>query len=362
MYLLIFLIIFLICYILFLYNLNNYDNFDNIETITYDNLFNFCDNTDNPKENVYYAIKKESTGNSVLCLGVYNNKILTLTNEWLYLIVTYYHNKKSTVVYDEIIHYYNNIISSSNSNTNIVNINENVIPFITSFSTGTIHGYCGLFYILMQYINNLELYKAHKILVYKNSQKGILDIINFFINDKDIIYLEPETIYKFDSMIIIPNKYHTYSNSEFNNKVSGFIQDNIISKSLNKKTILIYPKICIMKSSISSNLTQDGIFNNTDIINFCTKYDLVNIEPTNYNEIELIQIMNACEYFITSWGTTFLKNLIYISDKCKRIIVFIYGNAFINQYKNDPQVITKFKSANIEYKIIHSIDEMIINL
>jgi hypothetical protein len=334
-----------------------------MEIINYDNLFNFCDNTDNPKQNVYYSIKKDLIGNSLLCLGVYNNKILTLTNEWLYLIVIYYHTKVNIVTYNEIINYYNIITDSIKNNHNIVIIHENVIPFITSFSTGTVHGYSGLFYILMQYINNLELYKKYKILVYKNSQKGILDIINYFISDKDIIYLDPENIYNFDSMLIIPNKYHTYSDLEFNNKVSTFIQDNIInSLTINKKTFLIYPKICIIKSSISSNITQFGVFNNDDIINFCSKYNLVSIEPTNYNEIELIQIINSCEYFITSYGTTFLKNFIYISDKCKKIIVLVYGDIFIKQYEEEQNLLTHFKSATIEYKIINSVEEISIDL
>jgi hypothetical protein len=336
-----------------------------MEIINYDNLFNFCDNTDNPKQNVYYSIKKDLIGNSLLCLGVYNNKILTLTNEWLYLLIMHYNNKINTSIatYNEIINYYNIITDSINNNHNIVIIHENVIPFITSFSTGTIHGYSGLFYTLMQYINHLELYKNYKILVYKNSQKGILDIINYFISDKDIIYLDPENIYNFDSMLIIPNKYHAYSDLEFNNKVSAFIQDNIInSLTINKKTFLIYPKICIIKSSISSNITQFGVFNNDDIINFCTKYNLVSIEPTNYNEIELIQIINSCEYFITSFGTTFLKNFIYISDKCKKIIVLVYGDMFIKQYEEEQNLITQFKSAIIEYKIINSVGEISIDL
>ena len=353
--------IFFIFYLI--YNTTIYDNFNNMEIINYDNLFDFCDNIDNPTQNVYYSIKKDLIGNSLLCLGVYNNKILTLTNEWLYLIVMYYHTKVNIVTYNEIINYYNILTDSIKNNHNIVIIHENVIPLITSFSTGTVHGYSGLFYILMQYINNLELYKNYKILVYKNSQKGILDIINYFISDKDIIYLDPENIYNFDSMLIIPNKYHTYSDLEFNIKVSVFIQNNIInSLTINKKTFLIYPKICIIKSSISSNITQFGVFNNDDIVKFCTKYNLVNIEPTNYNEIELIQIINSCEYFITSYGTTFLKNFIYISDKCKKIIVLVYGDIFIKQYEEEQHLLTQFKSATIEYKIIHSAVEISIDL
>lgn len=345
--------------LIFSYRKIIYDNFNNTKIITYNNLFDFCDNTNNAEKNVYYTIKTTLIGNSVLCLGVYNNKILTLTNEWLYLIAIYYHKNTNPEIYNQIIKNYNNIINNSSTDNFTVIINENVIPLITSFSTGTIHGYTGLFYILIEYINNFELYKNYKILVYKNSQKGILDIINYFIDGKNIIYLDPEIIYRFDLMFIIPNQYHYYDNLEFNNKVSLFIHNNIIN-SINKKTILIYPKICIIKSSISSNLTQDGVFNNNDIIKFCTKYNLVNIEPTNYNEIEIIKIINSCEQFIVSWGTTFFKNFIYISDKCKKIIVLIYGNVFINQYNNEQNIITKFKSANIEYKIIDSLDEIII--
>ena len=77
------------------------------------------------------------------------------------------------------------------------------------------------------------------------------------------------------------------------------------------------------------------------------------------NEIELINRVNEAQIFVTSWGTAFFKNYIYISNKCEKIIVLVIGNAFINQYNNfiSLNVLqTKFKNAIISY---HIVDKML---
>ena len=76
------------------------------------------------------------------------------------------------------------------------------------------------------------------------------------------------------------------------------------------------------------------------------------------NEIDLINILYNSKIFIASWGTSFFKNYIYISDKCEKIIVLIFGNDFITQYNNyinEKKLLCKFKNAAIIYHIVDKI-------
>ena len=74
------------------------------------------------------------------------------------------------------------------------------------------------------------------------------------------------------------------------------------------------------------------------------------------DEIKLIHIIQSCSIFVVSWGTSFFKNFIYISDKCKKIIVLILQNSnFYNQYlDHKPHLSTMYKNAQIEYIVTDS--------
>jgi hypothetical protein len=328
------------------------------------NLFNYCDNSDITRNKAIYYIGNIYS-NSLFVLSIDNttNKIYSYSNEWLYLIKTNYYPKD--IMYAFIVSNYNNIIRSKPINTDY--INENVIPFITSFSRGTVHGYTGLFCILTEYIHNLDLYKNFKILVYKNSQKGLLDIINHFINKQiiksdNIIYISSDIQYLFNSIKFIPNKIHNFDDFENNisviNNITDIIDKYIISDKydIDYYTSLSIPKhdnICIIKSSTSDNRTSSGVVDINKINEFCMNNNLLFIEPTNMNEISLIHTINQCKILVLSWGTAFFKNYIYISDACEKIIVLVIEKDFINQYKTaGNKLVTKFKNATIVYRII----------
>lgn len=336
----------------------NVEKFDN-NNINMNNLFTYCINN-TEENNVYYYIQKKNIGNALMTLAITNNnKILSYSNEYLSLIKTYYPSD----VYNKIVDMYKYIVNNLKNN---VVMNENVLSFITTFSTGTAHGYAGLFYIINEYLKDYEKYKDYKIIVYKNSQNGILDIINYFKNmnviKNDIIYIDSDIIYKFNKYLIIPNKHHAID-PPYGLEISKMIEKYLIKPNFN----IIHKRVAVIKSSLSSNLTNSGIIDINNINNFCSKNNLIFIEPINYNEIDFINILYNCNLFVVSWGTAFFKNYYYISDKCTKIIVLVIGNDFIKQYNdtiNANNLITKFKNANMEYIIIdnsNDIDNIIIS-
>ena len=320
------------------------------------NLFDYCSNDLITKNKTIFYIG-DMICNSIFLIAIDNEKknIYSYSNEWLYLIKEFYYPNNS-IIYNHLICNYNEILE----NTKIDNSFEqyNVIPFITSFSKGTIHGYSGLFWILNEYINNINIYKEYKIIVYNDSQQGILDIINYlikinFISKDKIIYLSSKEKYLFNSIKFIPNKWHMYPND---------LKLDLIEKYFiipNYKNLLSENnKICIIKNSLSNNLTSSGIIDNEIIKKFCNKNNLFFCEPSFMNEIDLINILYNSKIFIASWGTSFFKNYIYISDKCEKIIVLIFGNDFITQYNNyinEKKLLCKFKNAAIIYHIVDKI-------
>jgi hypothetical protein len=332
-----------------LYKIETFSN--EINEINIDNLFSFCNNN-NEEDNVYYSVRKDMIANGILTLSIKDNKILCSSNEYLSLIKRYYPNNP---IYNEIIDFYKFVLTNIKNNTNIVSMNNDngYLLFITTFSTGTNHGYAGLFNMLIEYTNNYEKYKKYNIILYKNSQQGIKDIIEYLVNKNivtnNIIYIDPDIIYKFNNIVIIPNNHHVIL-GDFALETSKFIETNLIKNDFS----INFDRVAIIKSSKSNNLTNDGLCNVEDIENFSVKNNLNFIEPTNYNEVDFINILHNATFIVMSWGTTFFKNYYYASDKCTGIVVLIIHKEFKKHYEDaikNNTLIKKFKNADITYII-----------
>jgi hypothetical protein len=100
---------------------------------------------------------------NVLAVDSVSNEIYSLSNEWLHLIKDYYYssNPGAKKNYLNVLGHYQNIKSNPDSNNEFQDLN--VIPFITTFSRGTVHGYTGIWCILSEYINNKQKYENHHI-------------------------------------------------------------------------------------------------------------------------------------------------------------------------------------------------------
>lgn len=318
--------------------------------INVNNLFNYCLDSDETDDKSVYYIDKEKYWNSIIniAFNALNKKIYTKSNEWLYLLnKAYYPNNP---YYKNFV----NIVEKVYKKWNIHNIDTqykdfDIVPFVTSFSAGTTHGYSGLYFTINEYLKNKEKLKNHKIIVYKNSQKGILDIIDYLINKKiinNVLYIDNNKLYFFKSIYFIANKWHGFPRIDSIPIIENYILD--------KPPIKTYNNICVIKSNISSNLTDDGIINQSVINNFCIKNNLITFDPAKMNEIDFANIIHNAKNIIFSWGTTFFKNYVYISDKCKSIKVIVIGQAYIEQYKkeiNCNSLLLKYKSAVIKYFI-----------
>lgn len=310
-------------------------------------------------------------GNSLFTLAFNkdNKKIYCLSNEWLYLLRRTPRGKMNPVCRpDKFNIIKNNYNKTINSPINTKYEKYNVIPFITSFSTGTVHGYSGLFCMIHNYLKDYDKYKNYKIIVYKNSQSGILDIINHFIkrgifNENNIIYLTQHINYLFNKIHFIPNTMHVFNEVDLN-RIK--FETEILKKYLiNKNFNSLHSRICILKTDMTKNLTTTGIIKENEAIHFCKLHNLTLLKPDKMNEINLINTIYNCKTFVVSWGTSFFKNFIYLSDKCDRIIVLIYSKAFINQYNGRSNLYKNFfenKKIKVTYLIVDNIMDLKIDI
>lgn len=336
--------------------------------ITLTNLYNYCSNSVSSENSVLYRIG-EPMGNTLMMLGIdeKTKKIYKYSNEWLFLLKDYYDtgmknpNAPHLNVYLDIINFYLRLCNK-NSNVNTIHSDKNVISLVTCFSRGTVHGYAGLFCILNKFINQRDKYKDHYFLVWKGSQRGIIEIIKEFIFKgvipaQNVLYIENNITFKFKSVEFIHNDWHMYPSCILNHEdfKLDIIKDYLIDTNrykLNKKVNL--EKVCIIKSAGSQNLTGSGIVSDNTIKDFCSKHNLYWIDPGRLHELYVINCLYNCKIFITSWGTAFFKNNVYLSDKCTDIFVLVIGNEFKGQFRGGKGKPTRCRNAKIHYILIDS--------
>lgn len=242
------------------------------------------------------------------------------------------------------------------SNMEIIFIEKKVIPLITSFHTG-VHAYSGIYSILFNLFKIKQ--EGYKFLVYRNIQSGILDIIKALLGEDNLIFLDHEVLYKFKNILLIPNSLHSFLESEeFSLKISDFIQNNFA-----KKRNDYIENVAILKTDRSSVSSKLGVVSEEASKKFFEKNNYKIVEPSEIGEIETINILYNCINAAFSWGTTFMKNYIYLSDKCEIVDVFIFGAEFVLEYESAIQrglLIEKFRNCKFNYHIEPNLNSSIL--
>jgi hypothetical protein len=231
-----------------------------------------------------------------------------------------------------------------------ISLNIKIVPFITHFHTG-VHAYSGVYSILYQYLKQGISKDDYKIAIYQNIQTGILDILYQFFNEDEIILLEPNVIYKFLEIKLIPNSLHSFLE---NHSTSSEISNLILGK-IKSDTSIKYPKkIAIIKTINSSVTSTMGAINKDSAKKYCDDNGFLMIEPSEIGEVSLANYVNNCEEIILSWGTTFMKNFIYLSENAIKATVLVYGQEFRYEYENALSrdiIVKKYKNCEFNYEL-----------
>lgn len=327
-----------------------------MNTMNINNIFNFA-NKELISNNTLIKITEYEFWLSILSINCGDALFNYYTDEWLYLINYNYPNSDYYHYY--ITNYITTINELNNNKDDIVYYNNiHVLSLVVTFSRGSVHGYSSFWFTLITFMNDIDSYKNIDIIIYKDIDQGMLSIITYLCNKKlinnKIIFLEKNKKYFFSSVTYIKNEHHV-----FNNKLENMVFEFIQKYEFINKSLYISNNECtlILKSNLSNtNISQNGVFNDDIVNNFCKEYNIHRLYPSN--EIELINNIYNSKIVILNYGSTFFKNYVYISDLCKKIIVIVNGNYYINDYNHLSNIITnkyqgiiynKYKNANIYY-------------
>ena len=348
-------IIFIMFIILFLNKTHEAFEDNNSTIMTVENLYQFSKDQLTCDDSILYISEFDFF---LCCLTIIPkiNKVALYADEYLYIINKLYY--PNSPYYTFFVNQYNNTIKEQNSN--IINHDKHVISFISTFSRGTVHAYIGFYQILFEFLDNIEKYQNLDIILYEETDKGIITIINYLVDKEylknNIIYLKKNTKYKFKSITYVKYKHHIFRD-ELRERVTNFILKYNINDSQDINSIQnnIY---CIIKTiNNNSNIHSNGSLEEKIVTNFCNKYNIERIYP-NENEIDLINKIYNCKILIVSFGSTFYKNYVYISELCEKVIVVVNGDVYMNEYKDlmDKKISThdgidysKYKNATFHY-------------
>jgi hypothetical protein len=218
----------------------------------------------------------------------------------------------------------------------------------TSFSSGTGHGYFGILEILMSLNGSYDTYVVHQ-----NAQNGIKDLIELAVPSEKIYYILPDTLYAFDDLTLIPVRTHSIHFSEAEKGTIRPITDYVHRLLFDSKEIPLSETVVVLKSSTSANLTGDGIFPYNTIVEFCDQKAWRRVEPIEHKEDEYARIIHGSKRLVMSFGTTWTKAMLYVSDRCEQIDVIINGSAFQMQYAafigTSVEFPRQYKNARITY-------------
>ena len=282
-------------------------------------ILDFC--RDDTQIACKYIFLGQLWGNSTVSVAFDTESIYKYSCDWLYLIVSYLHASPTPGIYNDLFNVFQNCRSVQGCR-----IPGRSVLVSTSFSSGTIHGYIGILEVLMSLNGPYDTYVVHQ-----NAQHGIKDLIELAVPSEKIYYILPDTLYDFDDLTLIPVRTHSIHFSEAEYGTIQAITD-FVHRLLFSIECPLSDTVVVLKSSTSANLTGDGIFQYEDIMTFSNQKGWPFIEPIEHKEDEYARIIHGSKRLVMSFGTTWTKGMLYISDRCEQIDVIINGSTYQEQY------------------------------
>lgn len=292
-------------------------------------------------ENCNYYLRSGLEGNTSINMAFNSQKLFSYSNDWLYLIWVYYsmNNSIYPTLYSQWL--------AINTAPPAVHIPGNSVLVSSSFSSGTAHGYVGIFEIIAEMLKADLPYDNY--IVHANAQDGVKHIISKAFPRANLVYIEPGIVYNLQHLTLIPIKHHNYHYTHDMEHVIRDISPMVQRLFFTERAPI--KKLAVIKTNLGQNLTTDGVFLDADVCAFCKMHDITYVDPKDVTETEYFNTVHAAESIVFSWGTTHFKGMVYVSDACRQITVLVKGN-YLGQYethRTTNELVFKYKNANIKY-------------
>lgn len=319
-----------------------------VPNLSADTLLDFCDNVRQAR-NVLYRVQSKVRGNSIDVLAVRERprRCLAPSNEWLSLLRNMYYNtwgpgQQRRARYEPVASMYARLALMNRADA--IFINASVVPLITSFSTGTVHGFTGFWLILMEWCRAPR--ENARLLIYERSDAGMLEIVRHACNsglvDRNrLTYIAPDVTYLFPSLEVIPSPEHNMWGSAHQLEISNFVHRHFVDSSQSSPS----GSVAVLKTH--RGITGQGVLKKASVDAILQHHRAALIDPAIIGEFALINILARATVFVTSWGTVMMKNMIYLGDSCTDI--YVYHTADFASQTLGRHHPTRFRNANIRY-------------
>ena len=321
-------------------------------TITVDTLFSRVDESLLAADDVLYRVDERGEMHvEVLAVRERDRRGLAASNEWLSLLKKDYYDDEARrrqfrPYFAAVAELYASLAAADAAAATPVD--AAVVPLVTSFSTGTVHGFTGFWLILMDLVDRRAA--GETILVYAGSSAGMLEIVRAaaargLLDGARLRYVERGVTYRCRRLEIVPCEWHSYWDAPpvVALRLSAFVHRHFVDRGA---PVPGNRTVAILKTAAGS--TAQGVLCPDRVAAILRKHRAELLDPAALGEIALINALAAATTLVVSWGTTSMKNYVYVGGRCTDIYVY-YTADFAGQANNPGARRSTFRNATIHY-------------
>ncbi len=254
---------------------------------------------------------KEKHVNWCVSFAYDNENFLPESNDWFTLIAhlpySSHPQKLTKQTYESVKH-----------TSPIVKYEETLVWGINPFCLGTVHGYAFVYQLIEQFKNT-----DYRVLVAKDSQKGILELCTEAFKDR-LVFINNKDVVEALEFRFVVNTFHALvDHSTMNVVVPLFLRPK--------------PTLCLaaLKTTDTANVTGDGILNQQQVNQLNIPPRFVRVKPEDYSEIDWMSMVYNCEELFVGWNSCYFKAMMYLvpGHQCKKIHCLIVGPNYEVQFK-----------------------------
>ncbi|KAH8057335.1 hypothetical protein JL722_6990 [Aureococcus anophagefferens] len=256
---------------------------------------------------LYRVDERGETHVEVLAVRERDRRGLAASNEWLSLLKKDYYDdiakrRQFRPYFAAAAELYASLAAADAAAATPVD--SAVVPLVTSFATGTVHGFTGFWLILMDLVDRRAA---------------------------------GETI------LIVPCEWHSYWDAPpvVALRLSAFVHRHFVDRGA---PVPGNRTVAILKTAAGS--TSQGVLCPDRVAAILRKHRAELLDPAALGEIALINALAAATTLVVSWGTTSMKNYVDVGGRCTDIYVH-YTADFAGQANNPSARRSTFRNATI---------------
>jgi hypothetical protein len=200
-----------------------------------------------------------------------------------------------------------------------IKYDETMVWGISPFCLGTVHGYAFIYQLINQYKDT-----QYRILIAKESSKGILELCNEAFGGERLVYVNNNQVIEAQDLRFVVNTCHCY--------VPHSIMNVVVPLFLRPK-----PTLCLaaLKTTDTVNVTGVGVLNQQQVSQLNIPSRFVKVKPEDFSEMDWMSMVYNCEELLVGWNSCYFKAIMYLTSghKCKKVHCLIVGPCSLQQYR-----------------------------